>query len=95
MQARVRGTRRVGSEGEPCRSPPFRRGERVGLTGQRGQGGGDLGETGADIGRRGADITAAVGMAGVGAGDAVSEIPLTGRERFTNPAEYLSPTSGR
>jgi hypothetical protein len=25
----------------------------------------------------------------------VPEVPLTGRERFANPAEYLSLTSGR
>jgi hypothetical protein len=28
-------------------------------------------------------------MAGVGAGDGVPEVPLTGRERFTNHVEYL------
>ena len=65
------------------------------LARQRGQRGGDLGEAGAYVGRRGASLAAAVGVAGVGAGDGVPEIPLTGRERFTNPAEYLSPASGR
>jgi hypothetical protein len=67
----------------------------MGLAGQRGQRSGDFGEAGTDVGRDGAGLAAAVGVAGVGAGDGAAEIPLTGRERFTNPAEYLSATSGR
>ena len=67
----------------------------MGLAGQRGQCGGHFGQAGADVGRRGAGLAAAVGVPGVGASDGVPEIPLTGRERFTNPAEYLSLTNGR
>ena len=59
----------------PCRSLPFRRGRRVGLAGQRGHCSGHFGEAGTDIGRRGADLAAAVGVAGVGAGDGIPEIP--------------------
>jgi hypothetical protein len=58
-------------------SPHFRRGERVGLAGQRGQRGGGLRQAGAYIGRGGAGLAAAVGVAGVGAGDGVPEVPLT------------------
>ena len=65
------------------------------LAGQRGQRGGHFGEAGAHVGRRRAGLAAAVGVPGVGAGDGVPEVPLTGRERFTNPAEYLSLTNGR
>jgi hypothetical protein len=63
----------------------------VGLAGQRRQRGGDLGQAGAYIGRRGAGLGAAVGVAGVSAGDGVPEVPLTtGRERIMNHAECLS-----
>ena len=65
------------------------------LAGQRGQGGGDFGEAGADVGRGRAGLAAALGVPGVGTGHGVPEITLTGRERFTNPDEYLSPASGR
>jgi hypothetical protein len=70
-------------------------GERVGFPGQRGQGGGDLMGGGADVGRGRATLAVAVGVACVRLGDGVAEVPLIGRERFTNPAEYLSLTSGR
>ena len=66
----------------------------MGLAGQRGQRGRDFGEAGADVGRGGAGLAAAVGVAGVGAGDRVSEIPLTGKERITNRVEYLSSQDG-
>jgi hypothetical protein len=76
-------------------SPPFRRGERVGLAGQRGQRGGHFGQAGAHVSRGGSGLAAAVGVPGVGARHGIPEIPLTGRERFTNPAEYLSPANER
>ena len=57
------------------------------LARQRGQRGGDLGEAGAYVGRRGASLAAAVGVADVGAGDGVPEIPLDPRQgRVTDPA---------
>jgi hypothetical protein len=64
------------------------------LAGQRGQGGGNFGEAGVHIGSGGAGLAAAVGVAGVGAGDRVAEVPLTGRERITNRVEYLSSYDG-
>ena len=67
----------------------------MGRTGEGGQGGGDFGEAGADVCRGGSGLAAVVGVPGVGAGHGVAEVPLTGRERFTNPAEYLSLTSGQ
>ena len=57
-------------------SPFFRRGEGVRFTGQSGQRGGDLGQARSDVSRRSAHLTAAVGVAGVGAGDGVLEVPL-------------------
>jgi hypothetical protein len=65
------------------------------LAGQRGQRRGHLADGRADIRRRSAGVAAAVGVPGVGAGDGIAEVPLTGKERFTNPAEYLSLTNGR
>jgi hypothetical protein len=62
----------------------------MGFASQRGQRGRDLGQAGADVGRRRAHVTAAVGVAGVGLGYCVAEVALTGRERITNHAEYLS-----
>jgi hypothetical protein len=64
------------------------------LAGQRGQRGGHFGEAGAHVRCRGAGLAAAVGVAGVGAADSVAEVPLTGRERFTNRVEYLSSPDG-
>jgi len=78
------GARRWGWQ--PCRSPSFGGGKRVGLAGQRGQGGGDFSEAGADVGRGGAGLAAAVGVPGVGAGDSVPEIPFDPRQRrVTDP----------
>jgi len=79
------------AESGPSGSPPFLRGQRVGFPGQRSQGGGDLVGGGADVGRGRARVAAAaaVGAAGVCLGDGVAEVPLTGRERITNHAEYL------
>ncbi len=60
------------------------------LAGQRTQRGGHFAEAGTDVGRRGAGLAADVGVAGVRTGYGVPEVPLTGRERITNHAEYLS-----
>jgi hypothetical protein len=84
----------VGGDSSHGRLPPFRRGERVGLASQCGQGAGDLGKAGAHV-RRGAGLAAAVGMAGVGAGDGVAEVPLTGRERIQCMLIYWMATHGR
>ena len=54
--------------------------------------GGGLGGAGAEVpgaGVQGGLAEEGLDLGGVGAALA------TGRERFTNPAEYLSPTSGR
>ena len=53
--------------------PPWRAG---GLTGQRGQRGGDLRQAGLHVGRGGSDLAAAVGVAGVGACHGIPEVPL-------------------
>jgi len=83
---------------QPCRSPPLGGGERVGLAGQRGEGGRDFGEGGADVGRGGAGLAAAVGVPGVGAGDGVPEVPLDpGQGRVPDPvaADLLGPDPGQ
>jgi hypothetical protein len=79
MPTRVRGAGRVEGDSRHAGHHPLGRGKWVGLAGQRGQRGGNLGQAGADVGRRGAGLAAAVGVAGVGPGDGVPEITLTGR----------------
>src|ERR1017187_9724239 len=78
-------------------SPPVLRGERVGFPGQRGQGGGYLVGGGADVGRGRARLAAVVGVARVGFGDGVAEVPLDPRQgRVPDPvhADLLRPYPG-
>jgi hypothetical protein len=64
--------------------------QRVIFTGQGGQGGRYLGKACADVGGHGFSASAVVFVAGVGLGGGEAEVALTGRERITNHAEYLS-----
>jgi hypothetical protein len=63
----------------------------VGLAGQRGQRGGDFNEAGAHVGRSGAGLAAAVGVAGVGAGDGVPEVPFDVTVSAVSTSEDRSP----
>ena len=64
------------------------------LTGQGGQCRCYFGQAGADVGRHGLAAAAVVFVAGVGLGGGEAEVALTGRERITYHAEYLSSQDG-
>jgi hypothetical protein len=66
--------------------------EGVRFAGQDGEGGCDLGQPGADVGaRRGEGACSSTGflVSGVRLRDGETEAALTGRERITEPDEYL------
>jgi hypothetical protein len=69
--------------------------QRVILTSQGGQCGCYLGQACADVGCHGLSSAAVIFVSGVGLGCREAEVALTGTERFTNHAEWVSVMTGR